>query len=828
MQFHLFFSLHTENQHQLKLVRSPPLLTRVAEAEYEDHLGEYVYEALQKRKRLLNRADGTTKNDRQTRSCMQQSKKQYNKNPLLRNCMTSSALRKLHLTRITILTLFAVLGTTIIATRLVYLQIVRYRYYTNVAQAEHQGYSELPARRGEILIEDMQSGEEFKLATNTTFDLVYADPTLIPDKTLVTEALAPLLFDKEKERTAETERVTSLQKAATTEEERTGIIAKTDDELYSAYKTEFLDSISREIRDQILLKTTMDEGLIGKITSMNLSGVAVIDQNLYVYPPQIADKEKLAAQLAPLIDYEAKDLARLLYGKNRYVILKRKLATEISAQITDMIKNDPEHFLGVRLKEEYYRFYPENNLAAQILGYTNNSGVGIYGIEQSFNTELEGKKGFFTSQIDGVGKQITVGESVIQPAQDGDNIVLTIDRSVQRFVENALADAVEEYKADNGQVIIMNPQNGEIIAMAMYPTFNPNSYGDALAMEDIELTPEEITNLEPSGEADENHLILYTDRETDHKIDIFRDTENPNRYYKYANTVGPFVYKNPTVTDTYEPGSTFKVITMAAGLDSGEVTPSTMYNDTGPVKVDEFEIKNATGNYYGYISMTDGLKKSLNTVLSFVAKKLGRSLFYHYIKAFGFNERTDIEFENEATGIVEYFEDWSNSELLTHSFGQGLTVTPLQLIIAMSAIANGGTLMQPTIIKKIQHADGKITTQEPKPIRQVITQETAEQLKAMLVAAVESGVAARAQVAGHYVGGKTGTAQTYKNGKPLSGIGTTIVNFIGFGPIDKPQFTILIKFDYPRNSEWADASTAPLAAKIFENLFTYYNIAPDK
>lgn len=742
--------------------------------------------------------------------------------------MTSSALHKLHLTRIGILTLLAVFGTVIIATRLVYLQIVRYRYYTTVAAAEHQGYSELPARRGEILIEDMQSGEEFKLATNTTFDLIYADPTLMQNKTLVADALAPLLFDKEQERTAETERVTTLQKTATTEEERAAIITKTDDELYTEYKTALLDSISKEIRDQILLKSNIDEYLNAKIAALNLTGVAIVEGNLYVYPPQISDKENLAAVLGPLIDFDAKDLARLLYGKNRYVVLKRKLEPEISAQITEIIKNDPDNFIGVRLKEEYYRFYPENELAAQILGYTNSTGAGIYGIEESFNTELEGKKGFFTSEIDGVGKQITVGESVIQPAQDGDNIVLTIDRSVQRFVETLLAEGVEEYRADSGEVIIMNPQTGEVIAMAMYPTFNPNAYGEALTLEDNELTSDEIANLIPAGDEDENHFMMYLDTETNRKIDIFRDKSNPNRYYKYANLLGPFVYKNRTVTDTYEPGSTFKVITMAAGLDAGEVTPSTMYNDVGPVKVDEFEIKNATGDYYGYISMTDGLKKSLNTVLSFVATKMGKSLFYHYIKAFGFDERTDIEFEREATGNVEYFEDWSKSELLTHSFGQGLTVTPIQLTAAISAIANGGTLMQPTIIKKIQHNDGKITTQEAKPIRQVITKETAEQLKAMLVAAVESGVAARAKISNHYIGGKTGTAQTYKNGKPLSGVGTTITNFIGFGPIENPQFTVLVKLDYPHNSEWADASTAPLAAKIFENLFTYYNIPPDK
>jgi len=295
------------------------------------------------------------------------------------------------------------------------------------------------------------------------------------------------------------------------------------------------------------------------------------------------------------------------------------------------------------------------------------------------------------------------------------------------------------------------------------------------------------------------------------------------------------VYHNKIVSWPYEPGSVFKSIVMAIGIDDGDITPNTTYNDSGPIGVDknvytgeyDFEIKNSEG-YYGLINMTTVLGKSLNTGMTFIAKKIGGALFYNYLEKFGFLDRTDIEFETEVTGKIEYFDNWTESELATHAFGQGLTVTMIQLANAYSAIANGGILMRPYIINETRHDDKTITKTEPHEIRRVISEDTSDKMIAMLTNSTEVGVANRAQVPGHLVAGKTGTSQTYKNGKALSGKGTTIATFAGFGPVNEPKFVILIKFDHPKASEWGSATAAPTFSKIAEYLFDYYNIPPDK
>jgi cell division protein FtsI (penicillin-binding protein 3) len=227
--------------------------------------------------------------------------------------------------------------------------------------------------------------------------------------------------------------------------------------------------------------------------------------------------------------------------------------------------------------------------------------------------------------------------------------------------------------------------------------------------------------------------------------------------------------------------------------------------------------------------MTQILEYSSNIGISFVAKKLGRNLFYNYMKNFGFGERTDFELAAEHPGQIEFFTQWAESELLTHAFGQGILATPLQMVTAISAIANGGLLMQPYIIDSVIEESGKTYPSEPKIIRRVITEETANTLSSMMVSSVENGIAARAKAKKHYIAGKTGTAQTYKHGKALTGAGTTIGSFAGFGPIDDPKFVVLIKVDFALVSPWGSATAAALfAARAAFVVEVYYNIPPDK
>ena len=748
---------------------------------------------------------------------------------------------KIYFNKITLFIIASGLITAIIIMRLFQLQVLQHSYYQNIASASQFGMIELPAQRGEILLTDHHSGEEFPIATNTTLNLLYADPTLIKDPFYITTQIAPLLFNLEEARAEDNERIEEIKKTLAAElppEELANMIKPlNDEELEKQFKEEFQRKISEKQRQQILLATDLNNEKKSKISNLNLSGVEIVDNALYVYPELLGSTATTASLLAPEVEIPSKKLEQILKGQNRYVVLKRKLHPDVSDQIKQMMADDKDEVLsGLGMKEEYFRYYPEQELGANIIGYVNHKGIGQYGIESAYNSELQGIKGKLETKKDSVGKLITVGNSDLEAAVDGDDIILTIDRSVQMKVEEILSAATQEYRADSGQAIVMNPQTGAIIAMAHYPSFNPNSFGDVFRKVEINLTQAEIENLFPTST--EGVYDFYLNSVTLDKYPVFEEKEESgvSRYYRYENFRGPEVYHNKIVSWPYEPGSVFKTVAMSIGIDDGDITPNTTFNDDGPIGVDwniyteeyDFEIKNSENKYLGLVNMQTVLGQSLNTGMTFIAKRIGPALFYSYLDKFGFLDRTDIEFDSEAIGRVSYFEDWTESELATHAFGQGITVTMIQLANAYSTIVNGGVMMQPHIISEIRHDDGRITVSEPQEIRRVISEDTSAKMVAMLLESTESGVANLAQVSGHYVGGKTGTSQTYKHGQALSGVGTTIASFAGFGPIQDPQFVILIKFDHPRASEWGSSTAAPTFQKIANYLFDYYNIPPDK
>ncbi len=723
------------------------------------------------------------------------------------------------------------LMTIIIIGRLFSLQVLAHQHYANIAAREHYGYSELPAHRGEIFIKDYASGENVRVATNSTLDLLYADPTLIKNKKLVADRIVPIIYNQESARAIDNERVSTSIFRAKTAEELDKIKPLTDDELYQNFYNETLDKISSDIRPMIVLSNTITPEQQEAITNLHLPGVEITETGaLRAYPPQITNLKQTAQQLGAILESPPLQLESLLRGKNRYVILAKKLPPEISAKIKESISQDEaENFNGLGLKEEYYRYYPENTLAANVLGFVGPSGDGSYGIEAKFNTELRGKKGVFQTQKDSVGRLITVGDSLIEPAEDGKNYVLTIDRSIQMAVEAKLKRAVEDYRADSGQVIVMDPKTGRILAMAHYPSFDPNNFGQVYEKEEIKLNEDEIKNLVPVKDM-ENTFWLYRNVAAQDRLMIFKKAlaDGSIIYEHYKNNIGPEAYQNKIVSQPYEPGSVFKTIVMAIGIDDGDVTASTTINDSGVLKVDEFEIKNVSAHCTGRINMAHVLAQSCNTGMGWIAQKIGRNLFYNYLKRFGFGERTEIEFDNEHPGKITHFSQWADSELVTHAFGQGLTATPIQMVTALAALANNGVMMQPFIIDSTEKSPGQWVSTTPTTLGQIVHPETAKTLTGMMVGAVEDGVSGNNRMPTHYIAAKTGTSQTYKNGKPLTGAGTTIATVGGFGPIDNPRFVIMAKLDRPRSSEWADVTTSNLFKGVAEYLFEYFSIPPDK
>ncbi len=718
-----------------------------------------------------------------------------------------------------------------------------------IVQTEQQGFTLLPSRRGEILIEDYHSNESYKLATNTTLNMIFADPTLIDDPTTVGSTLAPLLFDLDIEKDLDLKRIEDETKALEEiidpllkQEAASKIKERTDDELKLAFQENLISTLSAKTRDVILITEGLDAQTSDEIKALGLAGVEVSESgNLFAYPAKITDNAGTAEALAAVFNTDEKVMKSTLLGKNRYVILKRKLEPDISKQIEAILEKDredyldetgkkiesPLKFLGIRMKEEYFRFYPEGSLGAQVLGYVNSAGDGQYGMEGTFNDILKGQDGIFTSQIDANGNQITVGDSVIEGAIDGANITLTIDRAVQLEVEKLLAEGVKNYQADSGQAIVMDPKTGEIIAMAQAPTFDPNVYGEVFEKYVISLSEDQKNNLYTVGEGDETKYWLYIQKDPQVRIELFRDKDVPDVYYAYKNIYGPEVYKNKMVNEVFEPGSIFKPLAMAAAVDAGEVEPNTTFNESGPVQVDEFEIHTYNDEYHGIQTMTQVLERSSNVGMVFIAQKLGRTLLYNYLKAFGFTERTEVGIQDEVLGTLAPPDTWADSELVTKAFGQGITVTPIQMVQAFTSISNNGVMMQPMIVKKIEYANGKTEDFEPRIVRQVLTSESAQKLVAMMTATAVNGYTFLT-IPGHYYAGKSGTAQTYKFGKALKGRGTTIASYVGFGPIDEPKFLILIKLDHPRANEFGANTSGYIFRDIAAYLYDYYNIPPDK
>jgi len=743
-----------------------------------------------------------------------------------------------HSNRIFFLIIASTVIFVIIIIRLFQLQVLKYATYHQIANDQHFGAITLNAKRGEILTRDTHSGDLSKLATNTTLDLVYVDPMVVQDKVEIAKKLAPLLFTKKDydvcvsnpdECGNEVIDVPELDSADLVEpawqidpaneadnskpKELKGYPEMVDNEA-----AKILRKISKEEVDFVVLMREAEPDLMADVVNEKLPGIFVDTKLFMAYgdPTLIPETQlkKVSESLAKLLDQNVSDIEKKLERRKvRYVFLKNKIEPEISRKIKDL------DLKGVVLLPEHWRFYPDDSLAANIIGFLNSDKAGQYGIEEYFNSELEGKKGTIYTEKDPMGRQITVGKSEIVNAVDGDTVILTIDRIIQKKVEEALAKAVQQYKADGGQVVVMNPFTGAILAMANFPSYDPNNYSDVFKLRELK-----------NGEIVNKTVPVFKLNDKGKYIPV-EDTDIGDdniKKFVYENQFGPNVFKNKVVSEYYEPGSAFKPIVMSIALDAKEVEPQTTYIDDGPLKIDNFEIKNSTNIYWGKTTMSEVLAKSLNTGMSFVAKKLGKELMYQYLKDFGFGDYTNIQLEGESKGDLVYFNQWSKAQLLTTSFGQGIIVTPLQLAAAWCALANGGKLMQPYIVDTVIR-DGKETKTEPQVIRRVIAEETSSIITSMLINSVEVGYAKTGGIEGYLIAGKTGTSQIAgKNGLYEKGDGTTITSFAGYAPALEPKFVMLIKLDRPRLGEntWGENTAGPVFKEISEFILDYYNIQP--
>lgn len=488
----------------------------------------------------------------------------------------------------------------------------------------------------------------------------------------------------------------------------------------------------------------------------------------YAVPREIENPDEVAGTISTILQIDKNELKEKLSNPDdMYEVLKHRLSDEEIQKINDA------KFKGVHLSDENYRYYPLGELASQALGFVGWSGdvlKGRYGLESYYEKILKGEEGNIFQSRDSAGRWIAVGERAIKDARNGSDLVLTIDHIIQYEAEKILKSAVERFRADGGSLIIMEVATGKILALANYPTFNPNGYS-------------QVENME--------------------------------------------IYKDAAVENSYESGSVFKTITLAAGLDSGKINSNTTYVDSGAIKEAGYTIKNSDLKSYGVQTMSGVLEKSLNTGAIFVEKLLGNKNFSDYVQRFGFGEATGVDLSGESGGNIENLKNLkSDIQFFTAAFGQGIAVTPIQLISAYNAIANGGVLMKPQIVDKIIHFDGSEESIEPAEARRVISEKAALQVSELLRNVVVKGHGKRADVPGYLVGGKTGTAQVASSSARGYEEGKTIGSFAGFAPLNDPKFTILVKIDNPKDVQWAESSAAPTFGEIMKFLLEYKNIEP--
>jgi cell division protein FtsI/penicillin-binding protein 2 len=759
------------------------------------------------------------------------------------------------------------------------------------------------------------------LATNTTLDLVYVDPMVTDDPVMVAERLADLLVTPEfhaacsagstlcpRELMGEyeaafdpLERVRSLLSSTLLEPLPEDLPPPPASSLPDM--TEVRRRFARSIESRIIEKRVTFVPLLygankvqlGTVEEMGIPGITVNQQSRLISanPEEINQSQvpSISQKLSEPLGMDPLVLRNLLRSRPlRYVSVMRRLPPAISLHLRDMLIASAEETLQrkkaaptpeaaeqisdplrcIALLPEHWRFYPDGTVASHVVGFLNPNQEAQYGIERTFDPQLRGQEGLISSVNDPSGGQILTADQTIVDPRDGDSVVLTIDRAVQKEVEAIMEKAVKDADADSGQAIVMDPATGRIIAMVNAPLFDGNNYGIVYEREPIimneerrkqivvelyhpdtrvfilkayvddvfteqgraALSPEKQKELQEVEKLynlrDIARYYYYLGQTT--RIELF-PTDQPEIWLKYKNGIGVGAYLNRTVQAVYEPGSVMKPVTMAIALDQGEVTPNDIYDDLGPVKVDEYTIQNALFKYYGKVTMTNCLEFSINTCMTSVSMKLGRKLFYRALDRFGFGHITGIELEDELPGELPPWKDWSNALLATAAYGQGLSSTPLQMVTAIAALANGGKLMKPTVIDRIIRYDGSEERTQPKVIDQVITPESAATITAMLVSSVNNGYAKSAGVPGYRIAGKTGTSQIAgPGGKYETGTGSVIASFTGYAPADNPRFVVLVKFDRPKaaGKELGVKSAAPVFHDIATFLLKYYGIPPDE
>jgi len=487
---------------------------------------------------------------------------------------------------------------------------------------------------------------------------------------------------------------------------------------------------------------------------------------VFCSPNEIKDKKETARHLSNVLNLDENLIFEKLKSDSFYVKLKDKLTEEEVSKIKEL------NLTGVYADEILGRYYPQESLASQVIGFLNENREGQYGLEYYYNEILKGEKEFQERSKNPWGYLVSLTSKNIQ---EGSDLILTIDYNIQFEAERLLEKAKNDFEIESGQILVIDPNSGKIFAMANFPNFDPNKYRKC-AKEDFG------------------------------------------------------IFKNKITQTIFEPGSVFKPITMAAALNEEKISPQTTYTDPGIIETGGWPIYNyAQRTYPGKISMTEVLEKSINTGAVFAERQLGHENFLKYIEKFGIFERTGIDLEGEALPQNKEFKQGRETNFATASYGQGIEMSPIQLARAFCAIANGGKLIKPYLVEKIVQNGEIIETKPQVDSQRIIAQKTDLQLITMLVSVVENAFTKRARIPGYYIAGKTGTAQVSFAALEIEKRGysdKTWQTFTGFAPAFDSKFLILVKLDNPK-TKTSEYSAVPIFHDLAKYIIDYWQIPPD-
>ena len=491
-----------------------------------------------------------------------------------------------------------------------------------------------------------------------------------------------------------------------------------------------------------------------------------ITYQVFANPKEIGNKGEVAAVLASTLQVDIATISASLALDKFWVPIKSNVDAKTKQQLEQL------KLPGVGFNDQYQRFYPEASMAAQLLGFVgkdnNGNDKGYFGLEGFYDRLLSGKGGLAVEVHDAFGRPILAKMNDATAETDGANLILNIDRSIQFLAEQKIKEGVEQYGAASGMVGIMDPKTGAILAMATYPNFDPRSYQD------------------------------YSD----------------------------VLYRNGFVSDLYEPGSTFKPLVMSAALNSKLVTPDTKCNAcAGPVSVGGYDLETWDNKYFPNTNMIDVIQHSDNTGMVFVAQKLGLDGMINYLGKFGIGDYTGIDLQGEVSAVLKPKNEWYAVDLATTGFGQGISVTPIEILDAVGAIANDGVRMEPQVVSAVEDGEGNRTKIQPKVLDTPIDSQTAKVMSEIMVNAVNKGEASWVRLKGYSIAGKTGTASI-----PVSGHydpNQTIASFVGFAPSNNPKFVMLVILNRPTSSIYGAETAAPIFFDIAKSLLGYYGIPPE-